>query len=198
MSEDNTLWFCVLLGFEITRQCMYMHRHLGIFETLTFDLTGKCWKTSKTGHIDLIIYVMLQHVVTAFRWGFSSQVFWSLISLLSVICVWNTSASTQHTQITHAAFAGLLWWSHILSEGEVKMSGPWELVTVSRWLNDRVVHCNCHSIITILHKQGQLRTDKKRQKQEHWRLGSLTTNYLSSILTLHRFLSLDPGRNSTS
>lgn len=68
------------------------------------------------------------------------------------------------------------------------MSGPWELVTVRRWLNDRVVHCNCHSIITILHKEGQLRTDKKRQKQKHWRSGIWTTNNLSCVLTLHRFL----------
>lgn len=182
-------------------QTMYVHAQaLGYIWDTDIWLDREMLKNQqdRSHRGDLIIYVMLQHVVTAFRWGFSSQVFWSLISLLSVICVWNTSASTQHTQITHAAFAGLLWWSHILSEGEVKMSGPWELVTVSRWLNDRVVHCNCHSIITILHKQGQLRTDKKRQKQEHWRLGSLTTNYLSSILTLHRFLSLDPGRNSTS
>lgn len=114
-----------------------------------------------------------------------------LTSLLSVICVWNTPASTQHTQVTHAAFAGLLWWSHILFEGEVKMSGPWELVTVRRWLNDRVVHCNCHSIITILHKQVQLRTDKKRQKET---LGIWTTNNLSCVLTLHRFLFVSWSR----
>lgn len=68
------------------------------------------------------------------------------------------------------------------------MSGPWELVTVRRWLNDRVVHCNCHSIITMLHKKGKLRTDKKRQKQKHWRSGSWTTNDLRCVLTLHKFL----------
>lgn len=42
------------------------------------------------------------------------------------------------------------------------MSGLWNLVTVRRWLNDRVVHCNCHSIITILHKEGQMRPEKNR------------------------------------
>lgn len=38
----------------------------------------------------------------------------------------------------------------------------WELVTVRRWLNDRVVYCNCHSVVAILHKQGQMKPDRNR------------------------------------
>lgn len=76
------------------------------------------------------------------------------------------------------------------------MSDLWEHVTVRRWLNDRVVYCRCHSIITILHKQGQMTPDKNRNiggqaVGQHYEVHIKLFAKVFSV-------SLTPGRNSPS